>query len=647
MRRSVAVSVGVSMIAMIVAVASAPAAAHPGQPSAQFDPNAVDWYSYHGKDVKGFDSILNGWYNGGFVPVDIEVDSFSGGLTFGGAAQRNLDNRPWMVDTIMTTAEYAATNATALARNMRLVDREMYVYRNALYVGAVWVQNTEGLGWVTSKFDMTLVELTTFVAQQEHAGRLPIDFDMFATTGGIRYSAVFLDNPEGLDWHLRGDLTYAQFVALDAVYGSTGFRTISIDSAKGSPHLFGAIWWENPNGRSWASRVHGTEPDYDNWWGYLSDQGLRQIFNGRYVGEDGKIHLLSTWRQNGDRLTWNYKSIVDGIVTTEMAGDAIPGVSVAVMQNGQFRYQRGFGFADIGHGIWMDSSHVLRTASVSKAVGGTLLLKLAEQPGYGLAVGDSARSWVASLPAAYEPVTLEMLASNRGCVRWYASKETYSDPDVQQAQQDADAEMATHEYATSADALPLYQDDPLVCTPGTSHYSTQGYGVLGATLEAASGLSSATLVQQQISGPLGLETLATEDLDDTSVNRAKAYDGPANDEIDLHDSQRTFAPLGGGIWSNAGDLCRFGHSLIAGQIIDSPDFIWTGSPWTDYAYGWYLGTQNGHASIAKDGLAPGADAYLLAFPDDDVVIAVLINRRELSNTSSARTIAEAIGALLV
>jgi CubicO group peptidase (beta-lactamase class C family) len=645
MRRSLALAIGLSMVAMMVAVASAPASAHPGQPSVQFDPDAVDWYSYHGKNVTEFDSILHDWWTGGFIPVDIEVDSFSGDLTFGGAAQRNLDGRPWMVDTIMTTAEYATTNTMAVARNMRLVDREMYYYRNALYVGALWVQNTEGLGWITSKFSMTLAELTTIVAQQEHAGRLPIDFDMFATPGGIRYSAVFLDNPEGLDWHLRGDLTYAQFLALDAMYGSTGFRTISIDSATATPPLFGAIWWENANGRSWASRVHGDEVDYDNWWGYLSDQGLRQIFNGRYVGEDKKIHLLSTWRQNGDRLNWHHRSVVDGIVTGEMGVDAVPGVSLAVMENGQFLYKRGFGYADIGNGVWMDSSHVLRTASVAKAIGGALLLKAADV--YGVGLGDSARTWVASLPAAYDPVTLEMLASNRGCVRHYSSAETYSDPDVQQAQQDADAQMATNEYAASADALPLYQDDALVCSPGASHYSTYGYGVLGATLEAASGETTGTLVQEQISGPLGLETLRTEDLDDASVNRAKAYDGLANVEIDLHSSQKTAAPLGGGIWSTAGDLCRFGHALVTGQIVDDPDYIWTGTPWTDYAYGWNLGTQNGHQRIAKRGGASGADAYLLAFPDDDIVIAVLINRQRLGDPSRAQNIAEAIGALLV
>src|SRR5689334_3039087 len=95
--------VAVCVAALLAAVgAAAPATAHPGQPSAVFDPNEVSWYSYHDKDIAEFDAILLDWWDRGFLPVDIEVDAFDGGrLSFGGAAQRNLDGRDWMADTVM------------------------------------------------------------------------------------------------------------------------------------------------------------------------------------------------------------------------------------------------------------------------------------------------------------------------------------------------------------------------------------------------------------------------------------------------------------------------------------------------------------------------------------------------------------------
>jgi CubicO group peptidase (beta-lactamase class C family) len=627
--------------------AAAPTTAHPGQPSAVFDPNEVDWYSYHDKSITDFDAIIAGWWDTGFIPVDLEVDTFDGGeLSFGGAAQRNLDGRIWMVDTVMTTAEYATTNADAIKRHMRLADREMYAYKGTMYVGALWVGNPENLGWYTSKFTATLAELNTFVAQQEHAGRLPIDFDIVATSSGVGYSVVMLDNPEGLDWHLRADLTYAQFLSVDSTYGGSGFRTISMDSAK---KVFGGIWWENANGRTWASRILPTDKDYDISWHSLADLGLRQIFNGRYVGADNKVHNMATWRQNGDRYNWDLKYAVDSIVQTEMAAMDLPGVSVAVMENGVYRYKRGWGYADIADGIPMDSEHVLRTASVSKAIGGALLLKLADHPElWDLTVNDPVTMWIDGLADDYGPVTLEMLASNRACVRHYASAETYSDPAVKEAQAAADDEMSDHWYESAGDAFPLYGSDALVCAPGTPHYSTYGYAVLDYAMQTATTQSSAQLLRNELTEPLGLSTLVVEDLDDPSIRAAKAYAGEENDEIDLHGKQKSFSPSGGGYWSNAADLTMFAHDLVTGEIVGSPDYIWTGTPWTDYAYGWNLLSQNGHVKLTKKGGADGSDAYLIAYPDDDIEIAVLINREELTDgDSSAVDIAEAIGAMLV
>src|ERR1043165_9044411 len=141
--------------------------------------------------------------------------------------------------------------------------------------------------------------------------------------------------------------------------------------------------------------------------------------------------------------------------------------------------------------------------------------------------------------------------------------------------------------------------------------------------------------------------MVVEDLDNPAIRAAKAYQGAGNAEIDLHSSQKTFAPFGGGVWATAADLTEYAHALVTGQILDDPDYIWTGTQWTDYAYGWYLGSQNGHVKIAKDGKADGADSFLIAYPDDDIEIAVLVNRKELTDNSSAQAIAEAIGAMLV
>ena len=54
--------------------------------------------------------------------------------------------------------------------------------------------------------------------------------------------------------------------------------------------------------------------------------------------------------------------------------------------------------------------------------------------------------------------------------------------------------------------------------------------------------------------------------------------------------------------------------------------MWTGTPW-GYAYGWSEWSESGHQVVAKNGEQPGANAYIQMYPDDDIIIAVLSNRR--------------------
>ena len=164
-----------------------------------------------------------------------------------------------------------------------------------------------------------------------------------------------------------------------------------------------------------------------------------------------------------------------------MAVNDIPGVTVAVMQNGQFRYARGFGHADIAAGVWMDAAHVLRTASVSKAVGGVLTLRLHEQ---GVLDRDDLAADYLDLPA-FHTATLEELASNRGCVRHYADDEAVADPEEYEAQLAADNHLASTKFSSATGATLHFRDDPLLlnCTIGdTEEYSTHGT-VLGSAVD--------------------------------------------------------------------------------------------------------------------------------------------------------------------
>jgi CubicO group peptidase (beta-lactamase class C family) len=611
------------------------ASAHPGLPSAVFDPDEAGWASVRDRTPAQFQTDFDKWTGAKHIVIDLEADTFSGDLRLGAVFQQNLDNRGSYVKTRMTAAEYEEYFEFIKRHDMRLVDREVYVLDGARYYAAAAVENVEGYAWHT-KHDLTYAQFVAYYEEQKAAGRLPVDFDVYSTAGGIRYGLIWVFNAQNLAWRLHGDLSEAEYAKRFDEYAVKRLRLLVMDSVQGPSRndgqRFGGVFVENRNGRAWRARRDMTAQQYANWWHRYADQGFRQIFVGRYMTADGPRYA-SGWRQTNDRPVWTLKDAVDTRVEAEMAVDDLPGVSVAVMQNGQFRYVRGFGHADVANDVWMDSDHVLRTASLSKSVAGVLGLRLHEQ---GVLDRDDVP---AGLPA-HHTATYEQLLSNRGCVRHYAKKS--ADPDAWEA----DQELASTWYATAGAAAPLYWNDPLVagCTVGANEvYSSFGGNLAATGAEALSGVSAADLIRQRISDPLGLPTLRQEQLADGSVRRAKAYQGAANAEVGL--DQTTWKPWSGGVESTAKDVARFGSALLAGQIISAAnvEHIWSGTGWS-YAYGFDIGSESGHRKATKSGGARGSDAFLQMYPDDGIVIVVLINREELAEAdNNAKAIAGFIG----
>src|SRR5690606_7581952 len=63
----------------------------------------------------------------------------------------------------------------------------------------------------------------------------------------------------------------------------------------------------------------------------------------------------------------------------EMAGTSTPGCAVAVFQDGEILYSRGYGMANLDHGIALQSSSVFHVASVSKQFTAAAVALLAQE----------------------------------------------------------------------------------------------------------------------------------------------------------------------------------------------------------------------------------------------------------------------------
>jgi CubicO group peptidase (beta-lactamase class C family) len=264
---------------------------------------------------------------------------------------------------------------------------------------------------------------------------------------------------------------------------------------------------------------------------------------------------------------------------------------------------------------------VLGLASVSKAVAGTLTLRLADQ--HKVTPGQKTSVYLPAIPAQHTH-TLKQLADNRGCVQHYNEGTGFG---------------SGTPYATSLASAQVFWKDPLVCTVGAYHYSTHGYTILCAALEQATGQNTADLIRTRLTTPYGLGTLRAKRLTDTGVRRSPIYN-EANKQISFVDESAKVC--GGGMESTPVDLAWFGHRLAKGDILSAASMtaMW-GTP--GYSYGWSVGTENGHKVAAKDGANTGARSYLRVYPDDDITVAVMSNRRGHDTTK----LGQDLGALVL
>src|SRR5919109_3491269 len=181
----------------------------------------------------------------------------------------------------------------------------------------------------------------------------------------------------------------------------------------------------------------------------------------------------------------------DGVVRIAAEGhrqSGAPGMSVAVVLDDRLAWSDGFGLADVENDVPARANTVYRIASISKPIAATAVMQLVERGRVSL--DDPIQKYVPRFPAkGDQTITVRHLLTHTSGIRHYRGGEMES----------------SREYETVIDALSIFQDDPLLFAPGTKYsYSTYAYNLLGAVVEAASGLNFETYLRTQVWGPAGM-----------------------------------------------------------------------------------------------------------------------------------------------
>lgn len=234
-----------------------------------------------------------------------------------------------------------------------------------------------------------------------------------------------------------------------------------------------------------------------------------------------------------------------------MAHYRVPGVSIAVINDGKIEWARGYGTLAAGESAPVNAETVFQAASISKPVSALALLRLVEAGKLPLDqdVNEVLKTW--KVPAnsftADEKVTLRrMLSHTAGLTvhgfRGYAEGETV--PSVVQI---LNGGSPSNSGAIRVDLKPGTQE----------RYSGGGYVVMHQMVRDATGESFEALLQSSVFKPLGMTRSTFEQplSSSWSTNAARAH---RSDGKRVSGNWHTYPELApDGLWTTPTDLARF------------------------------------------------------------------------------------------
>jgi len=314
----------------------------------------------------------------------------------------------------------------------------------------------------------------------------------------------------------------------------------------------------------------------------------------------------------------------DDYVAAAMRTFHLPGLSLAVVQNGTIVKVAGYGVADVARQTKATPETVFRIGSISKQYLATAIVLL-DRDGR-LRVDDSIVKYFPDAPASWKPITIRhLLAHTSGIVR--------ESPAFDPTKDVSDVAIVRGAY-----------DGPLLFTPGERWaYSNVGYSALAEIIRIASGGPWTTFIAQRIFEPAGLTTTAPTNVKPTLPNRATGYTG--NDNANVAEEWVALRPSGAFL-STVLDLAKWDAALYSDKVLDAAARrrMWTPVALNDgktypYGYAWHVEDWSGRRVVWHGGGQPGFTSQFLRFLDEGLTIIVLANGDDVDTASIASRVA--------
>jgi CubicO group peptidase (beta-lactamase class C family) len=321
---------------------------------------------------------------------------------------------------------------------------------------------------------------------------------------------------------------------------------------------------------------------------------------------------------------------VDEYIQAEMKKQRIPGLSLAVVKQGQIVKTKGYGLANVELNVAATPETVYKIGSISKQFIATGIMLLVQEGKLGL--DDKISKYLEGAPDTWQEITIRhLLTHTSGLVR--------EAPGFDFLKTQADAEVIKTAYSV-----------PLRFAPGTKwEYCNLGYFILAEIIRKVSGMPWGEFMSERVFKPLGMTATRTTTATDIVPNRANGY-AWRGDTLQNAETVLALRPSGAFL-STVVDLAKWDAALYTDRILtqSSREQMWKPSaettrrsgdgPPDSYGFGWQIAQVNGHREVYHGGTLAGFRSAFARFVDDQLTVVVLTNAANANPEPIARGVA--------
>jgi len=300
-----------------------------------------------------------------------------------------------------------------------------------------------------------------------------------------------------------------------------------------------------------------------------------------------------------------------------------PGCAVGVIKDGVLVHVRGYGMANLEHGIPITPQTVFDVGSCSKQFTAFSILLLVKQGK--LSLDDDIRKFVPEIPDFGRTILIRHLLYHTSGLRNYV---TLLERDGKRPE----------DVTTDADALRMLAEErDLNFVPGEEfRYSNTGYFLMALVIKKVSGESLREFARKNIFEPLGMTHSHFHD-DHTMVvtSRATGYSPLPGGGFSIDMSN--WEQLGdGALMTTLEDLVKWNQNFYVGQVggkdilerMEIPGRLNDGTK-LNYGCGLIIGEYQGTAMIHHGGAWAGYRSHILRFPKRKLSVILLGNLSSL------------------